>query len=165
MCSFSLLASNLLSNKKKWNNETSNTGGWASSSLNEFLNSRLYEAFPAQIRSLLKKVSVKSSIGDESIEVSSSACYIAIPAIIDVSSSERSAPYHDEGTPISFMTSTESRKRAYKNGAYDSYWLRSPSIVTTSAADYYVWSVSQAGATNKVTAPTTECGVLIEISF
>ena len=64
-CNFSLLATHLLERARVYNSSNTNVGGWASSELNDFLNSRFYNAVPAQIKSLLKQVTVSSSIGNK----------------------------------------------------------------------------------------------------
>lgn len=163
-CSFSLLATHLLSKTKKWNETNTNAGGWADSALNEFLNTRLYSAMPAQIKSLIKKVNVKSSIGQMSTDVSESGCYITVPALIEVNSTQTAAPYGSEGTAISYFTTNESRRRAFDGGEYAPYWLRSPSLGSWSA-DYYVHSVLATGAIQAINTPTSDLGVLIELSF
>ena len=160
-CSFSLLASHLLGRTKKWNSTSVNVGGWADSELNESLNTRLYNAMPNQIRQLLKKVIVYSSIGNMSSELSSSDCYITIPALIEVDPTRTSEPYNSEGISISYMNTNESRKRAFDGGGYNSYWLRSP----TTGYQSYVWRVESDGRTEPITSPTNSLGVLIEISF
>ena len=165
-CSFSLLASHLLGRTKKWNASNTNAGGWASSELNASLNNRLYNAMPTQIKALLKQVIVHSSVGQMSTELSSSDCYITIPALIEVDPTQTSEPYNSEGTSISYLTNNDSRKRAFDGGDYNDYWLRSPSHYSN-----YVWRVGDGknndtlGGTYPVTSPNTELGVLIEISF
>ena len=160
-CSFSLLASNLLGRTKKWNTSNVNEGGWASCTLNRSLNSRLYNAMPIQIRTLLKKVIVYSSVGQMSLELSSSNCYITIPALVEVDSTKNEEPYNNEGTAISYMATNTARKRAFTSGDYNAYWLRSPNI------DYanYIWRVDENGAVQGITNATTSLGVLIEISL
>lgn len=166
-CSFSLLASHLLGRTKTWNTTNTNDGGWAESSLNTSLNTRLYNAMPTQIKSLLKQVIVYSNDGiDNSIaphyqEVTSSNCYITIPALIEVDSSQTSEPYNSEGTSISYMSNNTARKRAFDSGDYSAYWLRSPNVGYVN----YVWRVDENGAVQGITNTTTALGVLIEISF
>ena len=166
-CSFSLLASHLLGRTKQWNSSNTNDGGWAESSLNTSLNTRLYNAMPTQIKSLLKRVIVKSNDGMDNNaiphyqEVIDSDCYITIPALIEVDSSRTSEPYNSEGTSISYMSNNTARKRAFDGGDYSAYWLRSPNV------DYvnYIWRVDENGQTQGITNATTSLGVLIEISF
>ena len=160
-CSFSLLASHLLGRTKKWNATNTNDGGWAKSSLNKSLNTRLYNAMPSQIKELLKKVIVYSSVGNLSTELSSSDCYITIPALIEVDPTKTSEPYNSEGTSISYLTTNDSRKRAFDGGDYNPYWLRTPNIAYSS----YVWRVENNGQTQEITSANSNLGVLIEISF
>lgn len=160
-CSFSLLASHLLGRTKRWNASNTNAGGWASSELNASLNNRLYNAMPTQIKALLKKVIVYSSIGQMSSELSSSNCYITIPAIIEVDPTQTSEPYNSEGTSISYMNTNDSRKRAFDGGDYNAYWSRTPNVGYAN----YIWRVDESGQTQGITNATTSLGVVIEISF
>ena len=165
-CSFSLLASHLLGRTKRWNATGTNDGGWAESELNKSLNSRLYNAMPTQIKSLLKQVIVYSNdgIGNSNPyynEVTPSNCYITIPALIEVDPTRTSEPYNSEGTSISYLSTNDSRKRAFDGGDYNAYWLRTPTIGYTS----YIWRVESGGNTESITSPTNNLGVLIEISF
>ena len=160
-CSFSLLASHLLGRTKRWNASNSNAGGWAGSELNHSLNTRLYNAMPTQIRELIKRVIVYSSIGQMSNELSSSNCYITIPALIEVDPTQTSEPYNSEGTSISYLSTNDSRKRAFDGGDYSGYWTRSPNVGYAN----YIWRVDESGSTQGITNATTNLGVLIEISF
>ena len=160
-CSFSLLASHLLGRAKRWNATNTNAGGWAKSELNNSLNNRLYNAMPTQIRALLKKVIVYSSIGQMSSELSSSDCYITIPALIEVDPTQTSEPYNSEGISISYLTNNTSRKRAFDGGDYSAYWLRTPNVGYAN----YIWRVEADGQTQGIANATTNYGVLIEISF
>ena len=160
-CSFSLLASHLLGRTKRWNASNVNAGGWASSELNTSLNTRLYNAMPTQIRALLKQVIVYSSVGQMSAELSSSNCYITIPALIEVDPTQTSEPYNSEGTSISYLSTNDSRKRAFDGGDYNAYWLRTPNVGYAN----YIWRVEADGQTQGITNATTALGVLIEISF
>lgn len=163
-CNFSLLATNLLSRDRRMRATSGNTGGWATSELNSYLNSRMYENLPTQIKAILQQVSIASSIGDQSTELSYSDCYISIPALIEVNNEDRYnvEPYVYEDSIISYMTSSDVRKRMYEHGTYGAYWLRSPNIVHTTG---YFWRVDADGDMNGIGIANTTCGVLIEISF
>ena len=172
-CSFSLLASHLLGRTKKWNVTDTNDGGWAESELNKSLNTRLYNAMPAQIKSLLKQVIVYSNDGIQNTsvtpikyytEITPSNCYITIPSLIEVDPTKTSEPYISEGTTISYLNNNNSRKRAFDNGDYNDYWLRSPSAGFAN----YIWRVGADGSASyqqEVTNARNELGVLIMISF
>lgn len=160
---FTMVAKHLLDCTKQYKPSIgdNNSGGWAASSLNTFLNGRFYNAIPTHIKSLIKRVAVKSSIGNSSMEVASSDCYVAIPALIEVSSSS-AEPFVSEGSP--YMTSDTQRKRSHSDGKYANYWLRSPNLHDRSPSAY-VWQVTAAGATSGFNNVYNYAGVLIEISF
>ena len=166
----SLVASHLLDRKMRYNNTSTNVGGWEKSDLNKILNTRFYNAVPVQIKLLLKKMCVLSTVGQGSSEVSESGCYINIPSIYDVDNNESS--YKNElysgASTIQSMSTTENRRREFRYGfdsdnidAYESYWLRSPNTAYTN----YVWTVSEAGGTSGFNTASTSHGVLIEVSF
>lgn len=169
-CSFSLLASHLLNRTMRWNSANTNDGGWASSALNNALNTRLYNAMPIQIKELLKKVIVYSNDGIGSsdpyyTEVLPSDCYITIPALIEVDSTQDAEPYNSEGVAISYLNTNDSRKRAFDGGDYYGYWTRSPNVNYAN----YIWRVDESGVTQGITNASGHngypLGVLIEISF
>ena len=160
-CSFSLLASHLLGRTKRWNASNTNAGGFANSELNASLNTRLYNAMPTQIRQLLKQVIVYSSIGQMSTELSTSNCYITIPALIEVDPTQTAEPYNSEGSSISYLSTNDSRKRAFDDGDYSAYWTRSPNVGYAN----YIWRIDENGATQGITNASNNLGVLIEISF
>ena len=163
-CSFSLLASHSLSRTKKWNTTNTNAGGWAASALNSSLNNRLYNAMPVQIKALMKQVIVWSSVGQNSSELSSSDCYITIPAVVEVDSSYSSEPYNSEGIAISYMSTNDARRRALNGREYNAYWTRSPAYSSNGWLNY-ICRVDENGAVQQITNATTSLGVLIEISF
>ena len=104
----------------KYNNSNSSAGGWAESALNKLLNSRFYNAIPTQVRFLLKKMTVLSTTGQASSTLSESGCYVTIPSVYDVDSSQ--TDYKNElysGTStIASMSTQQSRRREFRYG-YD----------------------------------------------
>lgn len=160
-CSFSMLASNLLSCEKAWNDSNSNSGGWGASDLNAMLNTRLYAAFPQQIKAIMKQVKVPSSIGNKSTEIDTSDCYITIPACIEVDPTMTTEPYINEGTTISYLSTNASRRRAVDGNDYQRYWLRSPNV----AYDNYVYRVNNDGSMYGFVIPYYTAKILVEISF
>ena len=175
----SLVGCHLLDRTMKYNSANTNAGGWASSDLNRILNTRFYNAVPVQIRLLLKKMCVLSTIGQMSTEISESGCYINIPSVYDVDSAETG--YKNElysgASTITSMASNKQRIREFRVGfdndnvnAYSSYWLRSPNT----AYQNYVWYVNEnyanpnsdsMGSTSGFKTANDPIGVLIEISF
>lgn len=161
-CSFSVLATHLLERARNLNSLDSNAGGWASATLNTFLNTRLYNAIPLEWKPLIKQVQISSSIGEKSTEISTSDCYITIPAVIEVDPSMTSDPYPYEGSTISYMTTNDARKRAYDGGDYATYWTRSPNI----AYNNYFYVVQADGSTWGYNSPQyQQFGILIELSI
>lgn len=162
-CTFSLLAKHLLDRTRVFNENGSNAGGWTNSDLNSFLNTRFYEALPIKIKLLIKQVTVNSSIGNGSKELSASQCYVSIPAAIELSNSYEVSgePFVNEGETISYMTSNDARKRAAVDGDYTSYWTRSQNVSYTN----YIYTVNEQGDLYGFNTAGTQNGVLIEISF
>lgn len=176
----SLLATHLLSVKGRYNlTSSSNSGGWAECELRKFLNSRFYNAIPYQIRALIKNVSVKSTVGDNSIATSASGCFVNIPALYDVydnaTDEYKSELYEFAGT-IDYFTGeigykeTESEEQSNRIRKYadeidgSQYWLRSPTVINWSTTRY-CYSIDKNGQPQQITGTNTELGILIEISF
>ena len=58
------------------------------------------------------------------------------------------------------MISNDMRKRAYHDGSYASYWLRSPS-----KDNQYMLTVDSSGSVYGFTVASNKLGILIGISF
>ena len=184
----SLLGSHLLDLTKPIafsNAGNTSAGGWAESLLNQFLNTRFYPAIPDAIRPLLKKVTVKSTAGNKSQNITSSDCFVTIPALYDILDSgtiANSSDYSkyaewyfsevdDENGTIKFLNGNEARRRAHSNGDYASYWTRSPNL----AVSYGWWYVSDGKDVGDNSVPgklggykygyNESLGILIEISI
>ena len=125
----------------------SNEGGWAKFELNKYLNNRVYNALPDKWKQLIKQVKIKSSIGKQSLSVSSSDCYIFVPSISELVPSMTEEPYASEGTIISHFSSNASRICYNPNGAAVQYWTRSPSL----GWDNYVFRITNTGSYQSIT--------------
>lgn len=125
----------------------SNEGGWAKFELNKYLNNRVYNALPDKWKQLIKQVKIKSSIGKQSLSVSSSDCYIFVPSISELVPSMTEEPYASEGTIISHFSSNASRICYNPSGAAVQYWTRSPSL----GWDNYVFRITNTGTYQSVT--------------
>ena len=145
--SVTFIASKTLSHPVMMDSASSNEGGWASSYLNRYLNNRLYNALPDKWKQLIKQVKIKSSIGKQSLTVSSSDCYIFTPCISELVPSMTQEPYASEGTIISHFSSNESRICYNPSGAAVKYWTRSPSL----GWDSYNFRIDSTGAYQAVT--------------
>ena len=145
--SIAFISSHTLAHPVVMSNTSTNAGGWASFALNSYLNSRVYEAFPDSWKQLMKQVKVKSSIGEKSLTVSSSDCYVFVPSISELVPSMTSEPYGSEGTIISHFTSNEARICYNPEGTAVQYWTRSPSIDWNN----YVFRILTTGSYQAVT--------------
>lgn len=145
--SITFISSHTLTHPAVMDTASTNAGGWASFALNSYLNSRVYEAFPDSWKQLIKQVKVKSSIGEKSLTVSSSDCYVFIPSISELVPSMTAEPYGSEGTAISHFTSNDARVCYNPEGVAVQYWTRSPSIDWNN----YVFRISTNGAYQAVT--------------
>lgn len=139
--SMTFIAKHLLSTNKALGTTSVNIGGWAASKLNKFLNTRLYNAIPIEYKQLIKQSRINSSVGEQSMEISTSDCYLYIPSAYEVDPSMTTEPYIYEGTPISYFTTNESRICTYNGGNSHSYWLRSPNV----AYSTYFYRVEDTG--------------------
>lgn len=162
-CSLSLIASNPLSNTMQLNSATtaSTTGGWAKMTLNSYLNSRIYKAFPHKWKQLMKKVKIWSTNGNKSSEVSSSDCYVTIPSVFELSEDFNKSPYYNEGSRINLFTTNPTRILYDENGNAVSYWTRSPNVDNTN----YIYIVTVNGEVNGFNYPNKTHHVRIIISM
>lgn len=126
---------------------STNAGGWANYALNRYLNNRVYKAFPDKWKQLLKQVKVLSSIGEKSVETSSSDCYVFIPSISELTPGVTGAPYDNEGSIILHFSDNNSRICYNMDGVAVQYWTRSPSI----GSNLYVYRITNTGSSNAFT--------------
>ena len=143
------------------NSSSSNAGGWANTSLREYLDFRLVDALPIGWKQLVKQVKVPSSVGGKSKEIVTSDCYFFIPSAIEMSSSMIEEPYIYEGQTISYMTGNESRIKHDANGEPTKYWLRSPFV----NYDGYFYAVEETGELYGFHYPSESLGVTVEFSI
>ena len=154
--SLTFIASNVLAQPMSMSTASTNAGGWAVYPLNSYLNSRVYDTFPDNWKQLIKQVIVKSSVGNQSTEISDSDCYIFIPSIAELGENKNTEPYSSEGTQISHITNADSR---VCDGKY--YWTRSPSLGWSS----YVYSIIPGGSAQAVTQLSTRHYIRMMISI
>lgn len=159
--SMSFLASHTLRTKKPINNAYSSEGGWAKCSLNTWLNTRFYEGLPLSIKQLIKQVKVSSSAGNQSDEITTSDCYIYIPALVEIYSSMNEEPYINEDTSIDYIINNADRVRKDYTGTAVEYWTRSPNYLYES----YFYYVNTSGGTSGFGQPPSDYGVVIEFSI
>lgn len=122
------IGKNLLSANCAYGNTS---GGWAKSSLNSWLNTRLPKAIPPLWKSLIKKVNVIANNADKAKTTSTSECYFYIPSVYEIDPTISGEPYSIEtDSTISFMTSDFVRRRAKVStpNIYEAYPTRSADV-------------------------------------
>ena len=153
-CAMTFLASELLDKDMPMDNVQNNSGGWAKpTTLNTYLNNRLYKAMPIGWRQLIQKVRVPGNVGGQSTEIAYANCYFYLPSVIE--------PYIYEGSAIDFITRNDTRRRRTPDGTIAAYWTRSPN------RDYngYYNAVNTDGNIYSYYYPTDKNYVLVEFSI
>ncbi len=158
--SMTFLASHVLRTRKSIDNSYTNDGGWAKAKLNTWLNTRFYSGLPVQIKQLIKQVKVNSSIGSQSTEISTSNCYIYIPAVIELSSTISNEPYVNEDLAIDYMVNNSDRIRKDYSGNAVEYVTRSPNA----EYDAYYYYVQTTGSISGFAQASTDYGILVEFN-
>lgn len=160
-CSMTFLQKDTLGQDMVLSSSSNNAGGWGSTSLREYLDSRLVDALPIGWKQLIKKVKVPSSAGNKSKEIVTSDCYFFIPSAIEVSSSMIDEPYVYEGQTISYMTGNDSRVKHNAEGKATKYWLRSP----FATYDGYFYAIEETGELYGFHYPSEQLGVTVMFSI
>lgn len=158
------VASNLLGTEKPYNNKSTNAGGWAESSLNTWLNTRLLKAISPLWKALIKPVKVYSSIGNKSNDTSVSNCRFYVPSLYEIDPTATSEPYISEtNAPIAYFTDDDTRKKANSSTPteYKSYWTRSPNATVAN----WLYTVNEAGETYGFSYPGQNSGILLMFSI
>ena len=124
--SMTFIASELLPIQKSLGRGSTNSGGYTACTLPTWLNNRILKGMDIQWQQLVKQVKISSSIGNQSTEISTSDNYIYIPSVYEIDPTMNSEPYVYEGSPITYMTTNESRIRKSSDGSSTTYWTRSP---------------------------------------
>lgn len=175
-CSVTLLASTVLGRGIYWNKTNTTTGGWRDSYLRSYMNGRIYNSIPIQIRSIIKNVYLKGGAGDNDATVANmtySEDYIHAPSYRELygpitGSSTLISPYNDEtGSGIPWMTSYTYRRKTDGSDTYRSYWTRTPYVYTySSTSNRYVTYIDTSGYINNYyRTPMNSYYMLIEFSF
>lgn len=130
---------------EKFNETHDTTGGWADSQLKTWMNGTLYNAFPSDVRSVMRNVSKAtrpdSSSNTAAVDVTS---YLWIMSYCEVNASAASR-YQGEGTLYAYYSthsaSSDRIKRYKSTFSYSSglWWLRTYSSTTT------MWAVGTTG--------------------
>lgn len=160
--SLSFAADSLLGRKFAWKTTGKNEGGWRDSTLRAKLNNRLYKGIPEDMRRLIKMVTVASSAGNRSNEISYSGNYIYAPAAVELGFQTTTPPYSSEGKPIELFTQVGTLIKTYPDGTPGDYWTRTPDIRYDSG---YVYHVTTTGILDSFKSSTTLMGIMIMLSI
>lgn len=158
------VASNLLGTEKPYNNKSTNAGGWADSTLNTWLNTRMVKAISPLWKALIKPVKVYSSVGNKSNDTSVSNCRFYVPSLYEIDPTATSEPYISEtNAPIAYFTDDDTRKKAKSStpAEYESYWTRSPNATVAN----WLYTVNESGATYGFSYPGQNSGILLMFSI
>jgi len=164
--SMTFLATHLLDRNRQMSVSDKNAGGWANSTLNTFMNSRMYNSIELEWRQLIKQVKIKSTIGNKSSETFESNCYLTVPAVYSVASTDNeiyneNKPYASEGSLISYIKNADERIRKYEDGEIGEYWTRSPNV----NYDSYFFTINESGEPYGYNLPYNAYGILVEFSI
>ena len=161
-CAMTFLATELLDKDMPMDNVQNNSGGWAKpTTLNTYLNNRLYKAMPIGWRQLVQKVRVPGNIGGQSTEIAYANCYFYVPSAIELDSTLTNEPYIYEGSAIDFITTNDTRRRRTPDGTIAAYWTRSPNREYNG----YYNAVNTNGNIYGYYYPTDKNYVLVEFSI
>ena len=125
----SFICNHLLADRTYWMNSTNtNVGGWNGSLMRTFLNNRFYNALPTVWKSMLKKVKISASAGNQSTEILVSEDYIYLPCTTEMNNSTSSI-YPSEGEYITWYTSNPLRVK------FQGYTIPDDATYYTASAD------------------------------
>lgn len=122
----SFICSNLLTYGRGMNSTNTNVGGWNNSAMRQFVNSRVYNAFPTEWKSIIKQVQIPATAGNRSTDIVYSKDYVYLPSYIEVFNTS-SEPYTSEGSVIQFFGSDTDRIKTM-NGIPTIWYLRSAEV-------------------------------------
>lgn len=160
--SITFIASSLLDTPKSYNTGSATKGGWAASPLNTWMNTRLYNAVNLSWKALIRQVKVRSSIGDNSQEITQSNCYFFLPSVYEVDPGSTNEPYINETSgPITyFLNDAVRRKTKTGDSKAQTYWTRSPAVHQDTEDRKYIYTVNSEGYVYAYTLPYTENYIL-----
>lgn len=107
----SFIFNNLLWDRgHQMNSENTNSGGWEESSMRRFISNRMMAAMPTAWESMIAKVKVNATIGNQSSDIYTSEDYIYIPCRNELDGAD-AATYAEEGDHIEWFTSDAMRAK------------------------------------------------------
>lgn len=110
-------------------NEIGNTGGWKASLMRQFLNDRVYKAFPDVWKSMIKLVKIKATDGGKEGLINTSEDFIYLPCRTEMGQSINSNIYNQEGEHINWYLSSSNADSHTR--------IKSPRFVIPDGYKYY----------------------------
>ena len=155
----SFIPTRLLSLGHCMNTTNTNIGGWNDSAMRQFCNGRVYDAFPTELRSIIKQVQIPSTAGNMSSDIVYSKDYVYLPSYVEVFNTIED-PYVSEGKVIAFFNTDVDRIKTM-NGTAQAWYLRSADI----SYNNYFKTVSMQGNMNNYVISTRSLGICPCISI
>ena len=107
----SFIFNNLLWDRgHQMNSENTNSGGWEESGMRQFISNRMMAAMPIAWESMIAKVKINATIGNQSSDIYTSEDYIYIPCKNELDGAD-AATYAEEGDHIEWFTSDAMRAK------------------------------------------------------
>lgn len=146
---------NLMASKEfKMNEEGTNVGGWEESQMRTVALPGIFEKLPSGLQSIICEVSKKTSAGNGSTDIVTTADKLFLFSKVEVDGTTV-AVYKDEGTKYPLFTGDSTRLKKLSNGSGSAYywWLRSPYAYSTMDF-HYVRSTGETGRSDWASAPS-----------
>lgn len=112
---------------KQMNTSNTNVGGWDGSAMYTFCNTEFFNMLPADLRALIKPVNKKTSTGNQSSTLKTTADKIWLLSMEEAFGTTNNYSVAGEGELYPIFTDNASRVKKI-NGSAHWWWLRSPYI-------------------------------------
>lgn len=149
---------NLMANMRQMNEMSTNTGSFGGSDMYDYLKNQVFQNFPQELKSRVKKVNKRTSRGNESVEIRIDAMQIFLFSVNEVEGTQIGEwVSNDEGSRYPGFSSNGSRMKKLSNGTGDAqmWWLRSPRLDDSGV----FCSVSSGGYIMRSNSASTSGGV------
>lgn len=141
-----------LTQSYKMNATNTNVGGWKDSEMRAtHIRKAFYDVLPEDLKAVIKQVDKKTSAGNKSTTVETTADDVWLFSLIEMGVTGLSAPYSQEGSAYPAFTSNALRvKRRGSGGSTGNYFTRSPHAGNATQFRY----ISTSGGNSYVNAAT-----------
>lgn len=137
----SFVMKDCLKTTKPMNTTNTNVSGWDGSAMYTYCNVDLFNTLPADLKGLIKPIYKKTSSGNQSSTLKTTADKIWLLSMEEVFGTTNNYSASGEGTLYPIFTDNASRVKKV-NGSANWWWLRSPCISDSS----YFCSVGNGGS-------------------